>query len=496
MAWNRWGTSQVLLVLVLGCSSPVPQGSVISSIAHEVDLQAAGAFEERRLPGLALVVLQDDEILLAKGYGHVDSAGHGAVGGTTVFQLGSISKQFLAALVLSLAGEGRVSLDDSVLDHLPGFAQLPPSVQVRHLLNHTSGLRELLTVPEAHAGLDDLTRSRAELETLVRQLPVDFAPGSRWSYSNTNYTLLALLAERVTGEPYEDVLVERFFRPLELESIRQCQSLPRPADAVGHEWHEGANVEAAPENMNWIRGDGGLCGNAIDVARWTRLLATGRVVAAPLYEQMIAPTAVANGGEAAYGFGLSLVGLEHHQRVGHNGAMRGYSATAAYYPHAGVTVVVLANRGDVRTESIEQPIARRLLDLPGAVVDEEPLSEEQKQRYVGTYDIGVFEVQVLERDGRLWLTMPPPGPTTALTHLGDHEFAGDVDPEASRVIFDGNGGTTETLRLLMGGMHWYGCRVPQPGARVAEQPRCSGRSAAEPQRQEPHAPQDRTPAGV
>jgi D-alanyl-D-alanine carboxypeptidase len=390
------------------------------------------------------------------------------VDSATVFQLGSISKQFLAALVVALAGEGRLSLDDAVADHLTGFTLLPPAVHVRHLLNHTSGVRELLTVPEAHAGLDDLSRSAAELEALVRRLPVDFPAGSRWSYSNTNYTLLALLVERVTGAPYEDVLVERFFRPLGLSSIRQCPSLPRPpAEAVGHEWHEDGNVAAAPENMNWIRGDGGLCGNAIDVARWTRLLATGRVVDAPLYQQMIAPTrladaGVASSGDADYGFGLSLVGLEGVRRIGHNGAMRGFSATAAYYPDTEITVVVLASRGDVRTESIERPVARRLLGLPDVAYRAEPLSAEQQRRYTGVYDIGIFHVHVLERDGRLWLEMPPPGPTTALTYLGGQQFAGDVDPDAYHVAFDSSGETAQGLRLLMGGMHWYGTRVQVP----------------------------------
>ncbi|TXK65993.1 serine hydrolase domain-containing protein [Alkalisalibacterium limincola] len=460
MALFRTGDSPFLRIRVLAFAALVPIAAAWSSTAsHDVDARSATAFGERQLPGLAITVLRGDEVLFAKGYGRVDTARGGTVDGATVFQLGSISKQFLAVLVLSLAEEERLSLDDSVLDHLPDHAQLPPGLTVRHLLNHTSGLRELLTVPEAHAGFDDLTRSRAELVALVRQLPVDFPPGTRWSYSNTNYTLLALIVEQVTREPYEDALAERFFRPLQLSSMRQCLSRPRPpADAVGHEWHEGGNVEAAAENMNWIRGDGGLCGSAIDVARWTRLLATGRVVPAAVYEGMTAPTQLLGGSLAEYGFGLSLVDLEGRQRVGHNGAMRGFSATAAYYPDAAITIVVLANRGDVRTESIERPIARQLLGLPEARVREAPLSPEQRHRYLGEYDIGIFDVQVLERDGQLWLEMPRPGPTTSLTHLGNHTFAGDADPDAYSVTFDGTDGAAQSLRLLMGGMRWHGLR--------------------------------------
>ncbi|QXD15821.1 beta-lactamase family protein [Rhodocaloribacter litoris] len=459
MASFDWKVFPALVALAAGCTTPVPQDRPGSAApVHQVDSIAVHALEAHRLPGLALTVLRGDEIVLAGGYGYVDMSRADRVRETTVFQLGSISKQFLAALVLVLVDERHLSLDDPVVRHLPDFPQLPPGLRVRHLLNHTSGVRELFTAPEAQAGFDDLTRSRAELVALVRRLPVDWPPGSRWSYSNTNYTMLALLVERIMGEPYEDLLVARFFRPLGLSSLRQCASRPHgPAEAVGHVLHDGVIVAAAPENMNWIRGDGGLCGHALDVARWTRLLATGRVLPPHLYEQMVAPALLPDGSRAAYGLGLSLVDFESLRRVGHNGAMRGFSATAAYYPDSALTVVVLVHRGDVRTESIERQVVRRLLGLPQPGFREVPLSMRERQRYVGTYDIGVFDVHVVERAGRLWLEMPPPGPTTPLTYLGNHAFAGR-DPDAHRVTFDDRAGAAETLRLLMGGMYWYGRR--------------------------------------
>jgi CubicO group peptidase (beta-lactamase class C family) len=434
---------------------------ISSAAVSDVDSLAVAALEQRHIPGLALAVLRGDDTLLVRGYGRADITRLEAVNRATVFQLGSISKQFLAALVLALVEDRRLSLDDPVTRHLPDFPQLPPSLRVAHLLNHTSGLRELFMLPEAQAGFDDLTKSRRDLEALVRQIPVDFPPGSRWSYSNTNYTLLALLIERITGKPYEDVLTERFFQPLGLSSLHQCKSLPQsPGEAYGHEWRAGAITVAPPENMNWIRGDGGLCGNALDVARWMRLLATGRVIAPSRLEQMIAPTRLTGGRVADYGFGLSLVPLDGRRKVAHNGAMRGFSATAAYYPEAALTVVVLVNRGDVRTESIERRIARRLLSLPEPALREQALSAEERRRYVGTYDIGVFDIQVSERAGQLWLEMPRPGPTTPLMYIGDHEFVGTVDPEAYRLTFGGDDGRMQTLRLLMGAMYWYGGRRP------------------------------------
>ena len=150
---------------------------------------------------MAVVVLQDGETVFSSGFGHADVEQGRAVDARTVFQLGSISKQFLAALVVALAGDGVVSLDDPVTRHLSGLAHVPPAVRVRHLLTHTSGIRELFQLPGALEAFDDLSRTRDELFSTVRNAPVDFAPGSRWSYSNTNYTLLSMLVERVTGQP-------------------------------------------------------------------------------------------------------------------------------------------------------------------------------------------------------------------------------------------------------------------------------------------------------
>lgn len=452
-----------LFMLMEGCAAqPAPHTSTkISAAIRDAESIAASAVEDRRLPGLTVVVLQEDDSLLARGYGRADVERAEPVNATTVFQLGSISKQFLAALVIALAEDGMLSLDEPVARYLPDFPQLPRSVRVRHLLNHTSGVRELFSLPEAQAGFDDLTRSRDELVPVLRRVPVDFLPGSRWSYSNTNYALLALVVERVAAKPYELVLAERFFGPLGLASLRQCTPLPQgPDEARGHEWQNGANTTASPENMNWIRGDGGICGHALDLARWTRLLATGRVVPPRLYEQMIAPTHLADGREADYGFGLSLVQPDEQRKVAHNGAMRGFSASAAYYPDVALTVIVLTNRGDVRTESIERRIARRLLGLSQPIPREHTLSTVERQRFTGTYDIGVFDVRVVDRDGRLWLETPRPGPTTPLRYVGGNMFAAEVDPDAYWLTFSAGDGPAQRLRLLMGAMHWYGLRRP------------------------------------
>ncbi len=202
---------------------PAPAG--ISEVGELAETER----RQRRIPDLSVVVLRGDDELLAQGYGRAELGRTDPVTARTVFQLGSISKQFLAALVVALAADGTLSLDDPAVQHLPDFPRLPPDLRVRHLLEHTSGVRELFTLPESETAYHDLSRSREELAEAVRYAPVDFPPGSRWSYSNTNYTLLAFLVERLTSRPYERALAERFFEPLGLSSLRQCR---RPCPLV------------------------------------------------------------------------------------------------------------------------------------------------------------------------------------------------------------------------------------------------------------------------
>jgi len=452
------------LVVTLGCKTqpPAPAAAPPRGLPGDLESMASAARDGRRIPGLSLVVLQRDDTLLAKAYGFADEARQVPVSATTVFQLGSISKQFLAALVLRLAERGVLSLDGQVTGYLPEFTRLPPAILVRHLLNHTSGIREPFMLPEYQAGIEDLHRSAEEFVVVLRRTPVDFRPGSRWSYSNANYMILALLVERVTGKPYEQALADELFRPLGLSSLRPCTPLPQePGEARGHVLRDGVVVAAAPENLNWTRGDGGLCANALDVARWTRLLASGRVVTPQSYQEMIAPTRLEGGRVADYGFALSRVPLDGRPKVAHNGAMLGFSASAAYYPDSEHTVVILTNLGDVRTESIERGIARRLLGLPAPDLREQAvLPLEAKRRFVGQYDIGVFPVSIVERDRRLWLEMPRPGPTTALRYIGNGEFACESDPDACRLTFSDGDTPARELRLFMGAMHWYGARLP------------------------------------
>jgi CubicO group peptidase (beta-lactamase class C family) len=449
----------------LAAASPLARASP-RDVERTVDAAAAAALE-RGIPGLTVAVLRGDEVLLARGYGVADRERGVGASAATVYAIGSISKQFTAAAILRLAERGTLALDDPVERHLPGYRPAGGTVRLHHLLRQTSGIREFFTLPAFNEGNADLDRPTSELVAMIEREPLGFAPGTRWSYSNSNYTLLAQILERRTGQPYERFLDQEFFRPLGLAATHHCAPLPAaPHHARGYGRAAAGVAPVPPENMNWARGDGGLCSTVEDLARWARALATGRAVSQRSYRLMTSRERLPDGTSPDYGYGLSLVSLDGRARkVAHNGAIGGFTSTLAHYPDHDLTIAVLTNLADARSESIEKAIARELLGSPVPGRPVAALLPDERREFAGAYDVGVFSVSVAERDGGLWLEMPRPGPTSALAYEGGGTFGAEIDPDAIRLSFVERPGPRRRLVLLMSGMHWYGTRGGVTGGR-------------------------------
>jgi D-alanyl-D-alanine carboxypeptidase len=445
-----------LLSALLLIASPGAGPDTLRSMARE-------AVESRGLPGLSIAVTRDGRLLASEAFGFANLETRARATPDSVFQLGSISKTFTAAGVLRLVERGLVSLDAPIAGYLEDAPAAWEGIRVRHLLHHTSGVREFYTLPGFQQHADDLSRQAAELLSLVAAAPLGFRPGDRWAYSNSNYLLLATIIERVTSMPYEELLRREFFDPLGLKSLHHCPSVPTTQRyATGYVRRDGETRPAPPENMNWARGDGGLCGTARDVVTWIRALAKSQALRPASWQRMRASVRTADGILPAYGLGISLVPLDGRvARVAHGGAMVGHSAAVAYYPRQDTAIAVLVNRGGVPADAIEKAMARALFALSGLETRDADLDPAQRSRYAGTYDIGVadFPVRLSPRGTSLWLEMPPPGPTTELRYQGNGLLVSVDEPDAWQVRFVPGDGTSERLQLLMGNMHWYGRRL-------------------------------------
>jgi D-alanyl-D-alanine carboxypeptidase len=427
-----------------------------------IDKIAAEALKGLPLPGLSVAVARAGRIVLAKGYGFADLMFKVPAAPETVYQIGSVSKQFTAAAVMRLVELGKVSLDDPLTKFLPDYPTHGHRVLIRHLLHQTSGIKEFFTVKgydEMEAGPPEKF-SRDDLINLFKKELFVFGPGERWAYSNSNYTLLGVVVEQVSGLSFEQYLQETFFRPLGMTATHSCGSRPIGEHyAKGYMPGQSGFDPAPPVNMNTAIGDGGLCSSVLDLVTWTRALTTGRAVSLNSYRRMVTPERVRRGYMPDYGYGLSLVPLDARRRIGHNGDITGFMSALAHYPEADLTVAVLTNRARHWPEVIERRIARAALGLPAPAFKDLPLGRERLAAYAATYDFGVYPLYVREAGGRLRFEMGLGRPIYTLAYQGDHTFVAKEDPDAIRLTFSMKGARAERLLLRMASMHWYAERA-------------------------------------
>jgi D-alanyl-D-alanine carboxypeptidase len=347
------------LVSLAGCA----RTSTRDTVEARVDALVAAYQRETYAPGASVAVIRvGRDTLVYRGYGLADVENEAAATPLTVYRIGSVTKQFTAAAVLRLVDEKRVELDAPISRYVPRLPDAWSGIRVRHLLNHTAGipdfrerwltenLREDALTPDSVIGI-------------VRNEPLEFAPGTRWKYSNIGYILLGLLIERVTGEPYAHHLRTRLFEPLGLAATRYCDVTPLiPHRAEGYEQRDTSVVNARYTSMTAPFSAGGLCSTVGDLAAWNRALATGRVVSAASRAMMTTPDSAAR--EAGYGFGVWVQTIEGRRVIRHAGGIEGFRADNAYLPDDSLSVTVLTNLAAPGPEELLSEIVRAGLGSP------------------------------------------------------------------------------------------------------------------------------------
>ena len=246
-----------------------------------------------------------------------------------VYPLGSISKMFTAAGVHRLAERGEVDLEARAAVYLPDWPVAWQNVRVHQLLGHTSGIPDFWFVPEAAKLASDPRAGAEDLVRVMARHPLQFEPGSRFSYSNTAYHAAARIIELTTGLSYDAYLTREFFVPLGMTSMHHCRG--DSAEMPGHALREGRVQAIANENYETARGDGGLCGSARDLVRWFQAISGAALTRAPAWAGYTSAQRLSGGTQVPYGHGISLRPLGTHRRLGHHGAMAGHSGMVAWY---------------------------------------------------------------------------------------------------------------------------------------------------------------------
>lgn len=310
----------------------------------------------QHIPGLAMAIISHGQVALARGYGYANLEHDVPVSAETLFQSGSVGKQFTATAVMLLVEDGRLSLDDPITRYLP---EAPPewaAVHIRHLLTHTSGIREYgddAAFDVRRAYTDD------ELVRMACALPREFQPGERYSYSNTGYLLLGAIVTRVGGRHYSQLLHERVFEPLGMRSARLIDedSIIRHRSA-GYRMLAGqiANAEwIAPEQNT--TGDGSLYLSLNDMIAWDLGLRAGRILKPESWHEVYTPVTLTSGHSYPYGFGWDVYTINGQQVLAHDGGVFGFATHISRYLGDDLGLVVLSNLEDSDPARIARRVA-------------------------------------------------------------------------------------------------------------------------------------------
>ncbi len=433
-----------------------PTSAAIDAVFADLDSTAS--------PGCALGVIRDGDFLYRRGYGMASLEHAMPIDSDTVFYVGSISKQFVAASILLASEEGFLSLDDDVRKHVPELPDYGAEITVRNLIHHTSGLRDYLSLLRlAGRPAEDIVSDQDVLDLIVRQQALNFAPGSQYLYSNSGYFLLAEIVKRTTGETLREFADSRIFGPLEMRDSRfhddRREIVARRALAY-------AEASAGGFELNWSSnfdkvGSGGLLSTIDDFLAWDRNFDKPRIGSPRFLSSLLTPGVLADGTKQDYAFGLRVAKRRGLATVAHAGAMFGFRAAYLRFPEKRFSVVALCNLASADPTSRVGRVADLFLendypepapeaepaeeaDAAPALSDREPAAaEELAGRYYSPELDAAYEFEAT--DGALVLTGSSTWEHETLAPLGERCFAG----AGGRTFkFDTDGFTLDAGRVV------------------------------------------------
>lgn len=295
----------------------------------------------QRVPGLSMALVRQGKVLKAAGYGQANLETRTPATAETVYQLASVTKQTIAACILLLEQESKLTLDDPVSRHLPKTLSTPPTwekITLRHLLTHTSGL--VTDEPM------DLTRRYTEADAVaaVKPLPLRFTPGEKWQYCNFGFVLLGEVIRRITNQTWDQFLTERFFQPLEMRATRRhtlSELVTNRADGYALESEKRVNV------ASWSRdfASGGLLTTVQDLAKWEGMLRNGSILKPETRARLFEPVMLNSGKPHPYGLGWNLAGTVGKRAAEHGGSRPGFATHYWRELDGDNAVILLANSG-------------------------------------------------------------------------------------------------------------------------------------------------------
>lgn len=446
--------SLTLALLLLATPSLLAQER---DLPTKIDVAVQRHMQKPTAVGLSVGVALGGKVI-AKGYGLADAEFDVAANADTSFRIGSITKQFTAALVLRQIEAGKVALEDPLGKHVPDFPTAGKTVTVRQLLDHTSGIKSYTDLGPEWETKRPLELTHAELLGLVAGKPFDFEPGTDWHYNNTGYYLLGVLLEKVSGKTYAQLIRDEIATPLGLRRTRYDSNGELIKNrAQGYEFDGDTLRNDAPLGMSQPGAAGALLSNGGDLVRWSMALSEGKVVSKASYARMIETTVLPSGRDTRYAFGLGRDEFGGKARVHHGGGINGFNSFLFWLPELGFHVAVISNSERLNAKRVAEEIAYEVLGLERPNADDKPTTPELRALVAGEYLIDTLgmSIKVFEEDGKTMAQGEGQG-AFAILWQGELEFRASFDP-AVKLVWQTDG---KSFELHQGGGVFVAKRKP------------------------------------
>ena len=424
---------RILLLSVIGvsvASSARAQGGD-ADLARKVDSISSAVLAATGVPSATVAVVRHGRLVYANAYGNAKLDPKVPASPAMRYALGSISKQFTAAAILLLQEEGKLSLDDPVSKFVSGLTQ-GDRVTVRQVLSHTSGYQDFWPQDYLMPPMKKAVTPQQIVDRWGKQA-LDFSPGSRWQYSNTNYTIAGMIVEKAAGMPYYDFIRNRILVPLGMTSALNFDVNPRVTDATGYIRYALGPLHPAPDaGAGWMWGAGELAMTASDLAKWDIAMIKESLLKPASYRELESDVHLNNGAGTGYGLGVDVSMSGGHFLVEHSGEVSGFTAENFVFPEDSAAVVVLTNQDAAPASGI---IARQIATQLFATEDAAAKTEEARIR-------GIFEGL---RHGEIDRSQFTPNANAYFDEVALKDFASSLGPLGELRSF------TQTSQSLRGG---------------------------------------------
>ena len=464
----EWFRARATLLLLSGLAIPAAAQNVPTATpapaAFEKVLKESFVADK---PGAAVIVIKDGRTVFRKAVGMADMEMGVPLQPDMVFRLGSITKQFTAASILILAEEGKLSLQDRIEKHLPGYPTQGHVITVEHLLTHTSGIQSYTGIPGWMTSKILAPMTVTELVDGFKKEPMQFAPGERWVYNNSAFVLLGAIIERVSGKTYETFVNERIFAPLGMSSSYYGSTEPIIPKRVPGYTEDGGKVRNAGYlSMTQPYAAGSLSSTVDDLAKWDAALYTEKILKKASLEKAWTPFVLKSGERTKYGYGWGLGTLRGRRSIEHGGGIFGFSTYALRLPEERVYVAVLCNSDSPLTDPgfVAKKLAAIAIGDPFPDFTPVTLDAKVLERYAGVYRIDDQTTRTVKVEGGKLFTQRSGGPRQEVRPSSATDFFYEKSFTHLRFVVDPSGKVTEML------MYPDGASEAERAPRVSDSP--------------------------